>query len=156
MFYPLEMNKSFSVFNNDDSVCERFLKKLRGEGFDVTVFKPAKGFEGMMSPVSEITEKYDLLIYAANLQTRSNQTVVRIEWQPPMGADVPVYCHSVPTVFVSFANPYHLLDVPQVRTYINCYCGNDAFIDALTEKLTGRSPFVGKSPVDVEFPRTDR
>lgn len=155
LFYPLEMNKSFSVFNNDDSVCERFLKKLRGEGFDVTVFKPAKGFEGMMSPVSEITEKYDLLIYAANLQTRSNQTVVRIEWQPPMGADVPVYCHSVPTVFVSFANPYHLLDVPQVRTYINCYCGNDAFIDALTDKLTGRSPFVGTSPSDVEFPRIE-
>ncbi len=155
LLYPLETKKGFSVFNNDGSVCERFLKKLRGEGFDVSVFKPAEGFEGMMSPVSDIVGKYDLLVYAANLQTRSDQTVVRIEWQPPMGADVPVYCHSVPTVFVSFANPYHLLDVPQVGNYINCYCGNDAFIDALIEKITGRSPFVGTSPSDVEFPRID-
>ena len=150
------MKKGLSVFNNDESVCERFLEKLRSEGFAVTVFKPAEGFEGMMAPVSDITEKYDLIIYAANLQTKSNQTVVRIEWAPPMGADVPAYVHSVPTVFVSFANPYHLLDVPQIRTYINCYCGNGRFVDALTEKLTGRSPFVGRSPVNVEFPRENR
>ena len=156
LFYPLEMKKGLSVFNNDGSVCERFLEKLRSEGFAVTVFKPAEGFEGMMAPVSDITEKYDLIIYAANLQTKSNQTVVRIEWAPPMGADVPAYVHSVPTVFVSFANPYHLLDVPQIRTYINCYCGNGRFVDALTEKLTGRSPFVGRSPVNVEFPRENR
>lgn len=156
LFYPLETKKGLTVFNTDESVCDRFLQRLRKEGFEVTVFEPCEGFEGMMTPVSEITDKYDLIVYAANLQTKSNQTVVRIEWQPPMGADVPVYCHSVPTVFVSFANPYHLLDVPQVRTYINCYCGSDAFVEALLEKVTGRSPFVGKSPVDAEFPRKDK
>lgn len=149
LFYSLEdERKEMTIFNIDDSENTKFLNKLKAAGFDVDVFKPKGGFEGMMTPVSEIVDKYDLIIYSASLQTRSNQTVVRIEWASPMGANVPIYCHSVPTIFVSFENPYHLLDVPQVRTFINCYCGFDTVIDALVEKLTGKSEFKGKSPVD--------
>jgi beta-N-acetylhexosaminidase len=149
LFYPLE-NKSegATIFNVDNSQNAKFCEALKKEGFLVDVFQPAKGFEGMMTPVSEITEKYDLIIYSASLQTKSNQTVVRIEWANPMGANVPIYCHTVPTVFVSLENPYHLVDVPQVRTFINCYCGFDTVIEALVEKLTGKSEFKGTSPID--------
>ena len=149
LFYPIDANASeTTIFNIDDSENMKLCEALKKEGFDVDIFKPSKGFEGMMTPVAEITEKYDFIIYSAALQTRSNQTVVRIEWASPMGANVPIYCHSVPTVFVSLENPYHLVDVPQVRTFINCYCGFDAVIEALVEKLTGRSKFKGESPVD--------
>ena len=65
-----------------------------------------------------------------------------------MGANVPVYMTSVPTIFVSLDNPYHLLDVPRVKTYINTYGSTEIIIDALIEKLMGKSPFQGKSPVD--------
>ena len=65
-----------------------------------------------------------------------------------MGADCGLYINDVPTVFVSLENPYHLLDFPRVRTYINCYSGNEAVVSALIEKLTGRSEFKGKNPVD--------
>ena len=54
----------------------------------------------------------------------------------------------VPTLFLSFSNPYHLVDVPMVRTYINAYTCNDFTVDAVVEKLLGRSPFKGVSPVD--------
>ena len=91
---------------------------------------------------------YDLILYVANLSTKSNQTVVRIEWKQPMGADCGHYINDVPTVFVSLENPYHLLDFPLVKTYINCYSNNDHCIHQLVEKLTGRSAFKGKSPVD--------
>jgi beta-N-acetylhexosaminidase len=53
-----------------------------------------------------------------------------------------------PTVFVSLANPYHLVDVPMIRTYINCYSNNDSVLEMLVEKLMGRSAFKGVSPVD--------
>ena len=65
-----------------------------------------------------------------------------------MGANVPVWCHSAPTVFVSFENPYHLVDVPQVRTFVNCYGGSEPFLRAALSKLMGKSRFLGKSPVD--------
>ena len=128
--------------------CDRFIEKLKENGFEVSVFVPGGGWEGMAAPVKEITEKYDLIIYLVSLATKSNQTVVRIEWAEPMGADVPVYMHSVPTIAVSLENPYHLLDIPRVKTYINTYGGTDEILDALMNKLTGKSKFTGKSPVD--------
>lgn len=149
LFYPLEpKDDGLSIFGAGIGANEKFRLALEKEGFQVDVFEPSGGFEGMMAPVAEITEKYDLIIYAASLQTRSNQTVVRIEWKNPMGINVPTYVTEVPTVFVSFENPYHLVDVPHIRTFINCYCGYDSVIDALMEKLTGRSAFKGVSPVD--------
>lgn len=137
-----------SFFSGEATANRRFEELLRSVGFSVTVFEPAPGMEGFMTPVREIVGRYDLIVYAAELATKSNQTVVRPEWSNPMGANVPVWCHSVPTVFVSFENPYHLLDVPQVRTFINCYGGSETVIRSLTEKLMGKSRFTGRSPVD--------
>ncbi len=128
--------------------CDRFIEKLKEKGFEVSVFVPGGGWEGMATPVKEITEKYDLIIYLVSLATKSNQTVVRIEWAEPMGADVPVFMHSVPTIAISLENPYHLLDMPRVKTYINTYGGTDEILNALMNKLTGKSKFTGKSPVD--------
>jgi beta-N-acetylhexosaminidase len=118
------------------------------EGFDVDQFDPNKGMEGMMTPYSAVTDKYDLIVYLCNMATKSNQTTVRIEWAMPMGANVPIYMTKVPTIFISVENPYHLLDVPRVRTFINTYNSTDTVLDALMDKLTGRSEFKGKSPVD--------
>ncbi len=128
--------------------CDRFIEKLKAQGFDVSVFVPGGGWEGMAAPVKDIIEKYDLIIYLISLATKSNQTVVRIEWAEPMGADVPVYMHSVPTIAVSLENPYHLLDIPRVKTYINTYGGTEEILDALMNKLTGKNKFEGVSPVD--------
>ena len=102
----------------------------------------------MAKPVSDIVDHYDLIIYLISLATKSNQTVVRIEWAEPMGADVPVYMHSVPTIAISLENPYHLIDIPRVKTYINTYGGSDEILDSLFLKLTGAEVFEGKSPVD--------
>ena len=49
---------------------------------------------------------------------------------------------------ITDANPYHLVNVPIMKTYINCYSNNNETLDALTEKLMGRDDFRGVSPVD--------
>ncbi len=148
LFYSLENKSSGPSFVFEDNQNDRFMKKLEAAGFEVTKYVPAKGFEGMMTPVKEIVDNYDLIIYSASLQTKSNQTVVRIEWANPMGANVPTFTNLIPTIFISFENPYHLLDVPHVKTFINCYCGFDTVMDSLIEKLLGKQEFVGKNPVD--------
>lgn len=122
--------------------------KLEKEGFEVELFVPNPGFEGMATPVSATLDNYDLIIYIANLATKSNQTSVRIEWAQPMGANVPVFMTAIPTVFISVENPYHLLDAPRVKTFINAYHSSDVVIDAVVDKLMGRSEFKGKNPVD--------
>ncbi|GAA3808104.1 glycoside hydrolase family 3 protein [Cellulomonas soli] len=127
---------------------EQLIERLVDAGHDVTRFEPGGGWEGMASPTSDVTEKFDLIVYLANLSTRSNQTVVRIEWAEPMGANVPAYVPSVPTVFISLENPYHLFDVPRVRTLINTYGSSPAVLDQLVAALQGRARFEGTSPVD--------
>lgn len=148
LFYSLESSAGNMGFSVAVGANMRLLERLEKAGFSVTLFKPKPGFEGTMGSAEEIEQNYDLIIYSANLATKSNQTVVRIEWCEPMGANVPIYMTSVPTIFISLENPYHLLDAPRVKTYINTYGSSDVVLDALVDKLLGKSPFKGQSPVD--------
>ncbi len=145
LFYNLENSGSFFDGN---SVTEDFRKLLEKEGFDIEVFNANKGMEGMMTPSKDVIGKYDLIIYIANVATKSNQTTVRIEWAMPMGINIPIYLTSIPTIFVSVENPYHLLDVPRVKTYINAYSSGEHILEEIVNKLMGRSEFKGKNPID--------
>jgi len=147
LLYAIESEQGFA-YSVRVGTAQLFTDALRGEGFEVDVFEPSQGFEGRMDPYKSVTEKYDLILYIANMGTRSNQTTVRIEWTLPFGANVPIYMESVPTVFISVENPYHLLDVPRVKTFINTYASTDIMLEALMDKITGRSSFKGISPID--------
>jgi len=128
--------------------CDVVRDKLIAEGFEVDTFIPKNMFEGQTEKTSDYVGVYDAIVYVANLSTKSNQTTVRIEWAQPMGANCPHYIASVPTIFVSVENPYHLIDIPRVKTFINCYNSNDNVLTALIDKLVGRSEFKGQSPID--------
>ena len=147
LVYTIESEAGFA-YSVRAGAAQLFVDSLKKEGFDVDVYENSKGFEGMMQAFSEVTERYDLILYIANMGTRSNQTTIRIEWVMPFGANVPIYMESVPTVFISVENPYHLLDVPRVKTFINTYASTDTMLESLMDKLTGRSNFKGVSPVD--------
>lgn len=148
LLYVLKSGESAFGSGGGEDIGQIFSEALHREGFMVDIFKGGKGFEGMAEPFAAVAEKYDLIIYAANLITKSNQTTIRIEWENPMGVNCPFYQSVIPTVFISFANPYHLIDVPRIRTYINAYKFKDETVKAVIDKIMGRSEFKGKSPVD--------
>lgn len=104
----------------------------------------------IMASTDDFVSKYDLAMIVVNLPTVSNATTVRINWAvlAGLGNDLPWYAGEMPLVAVSTANPYHLLDIPMAHTYINAYSSNSATIDAIIDKLMGRSEFKGVSPVD--------
>lgn len=149
LYYPIEEKTAEFGYSVRGGVCADFMERLKKLGFAVDVYKVDKAnMEGHISPTTEILDHYDLCLYLANYATKSNQTVVRIEWMQPMGANCPVYIHEKPIVFISVENPYHLLDAPRVKTYINAYNSNETVLDSLIDKLTGKSAFEGRSPVD--------
>ena len=97
-------------------------------------------------PISELTSKYDLIINVADVGASVDQ---RLQWPPSKGTpDIPFYVNEIPTIFVSVQCPFHLADVPQVKTYINTYDSKDYTLKALVDKMMGRSEFKGVSPVD--------
>jgi beta-N-acetylhexosaminidase len=124
-----------------------FREKLEKEGFEVQYFNDCKYPGGGIS-LKQFQEETDLIIYFANMKVGSNQTTIRLVWNDFLGEDSPKYVNDIPTLFLSFSNPYHLVDVPMVKTYINAYACNHFAVDAMVEKLMGRSEFKGISPVD--------
>lgn len=148
LFYGIEASGGAGQYFVEEGICKKVMNYLKKEGFDVDLFVPSQGKEGQTVRYSDVTDNYDLIIYVSNLSTKSNQTMVRIEWAQPMGADCPHYIEDVPTIFISLENPYHLLDVPRIRTFINTYNSNEFVLEALIDKLMGRSEFKGVNPVD--------
>lgn len=119
-------------------------KLLQERGFRVTFFDISRA--EMSGPGKHSGKR--LLLYLCNIETKSDQTAVRIFWQDRMALDLPRFIREEKTVFVSFANPYHLQDVPHVRTFINAYTANNATVEAVIRKLCGEQDFYGISPVD--------
>lgn len=137
-------------FKEGGHVTDIFKQKLTDLGFEVSLFdrQHLDFHEVFEEGVSDLEKKFDLALYVANVETASNQTTTRLDWIHLMAADAPWFLRSIPTVFVSTANPYHLFDVPAISTYINAYTGNPASIDAVIRKLNGQEDFQGISPVD--------
>lgn len=117
---------------------------LEAEGFTVEDYDP---FADELHGTAELPSDR-LTLYMANFEHASNQTVVRIPWCPKHALDIPRFIYEEPSVFVSLANPYHLQDVPRIRTYINAYTATKTVIRCALEKLMGKSEFLGVSPVD--------
>lgn len=137
-------------FKEGGKVTEHFQAQLESLGFEVTLYDRSRldFHEIFEEGVAEMEEKFDLALYIANIETASNQTTTRLDWIHLMAADAPWFMKSIPTVFISTANPYHLFDVPAVSTYINTYTGNKESIAAVIRKMTGAEAFEGINPVD--------
>ena len=128
----------------DGLVTEMTAEALEGEGFAVEKYDPfGDDLHGTKNlPPDRLT------LIVCNMPAASNQTTVRIKWCDKHALEIPRFINEEPTVFISFANPYHLQDIPRVQTYINAYTATKAAITAAVHKLVGKSAFTGISPVD--------
>ena len=137
-------------------------ERLEKEGFEVSIWEspadkimklpPEERMAAIGSvyaakrPITDLTDNYDLIINLASVNPNTDQ---RIQWPASKGTpDIPFYVNEVPTIFISVLCPFHLADVPQVKTYINAYDNKDVTFAALVDKMLGRSEFKGISSVD--------
>ena len=92
-------------------------------------------------------DRYDLIFYVGCVDTpHKDKSVLRINWSETR--NVPGRVRDVPALYLSLANPYDLVDVPVIKTYINGYSCNLFAMEAAVGKIMGKSTFKGKSPVD--------
>lgn len=147
--YPRVLLEILGNFPSNERVLSGIKAELEKRKFRVTVYE-RENFEKGVDNVKSFKEKYDLVIYIGNVENASNRTTNRLDWYTfwGQGNNVPWFAGEVPVLFISVANPYHLLDVPMIKTYINCYSNNEFVLEAVVGKITGESRFRGKSPVD--------
>lgn len=135
-------------FYGNQKVGNMFIEAMRREGFAVDMFDYSVHFPDASETTRAFIEKYDAAVYVLSEGTSSNQTTVRLSWNLPLANDAPWFVNDIPTIAVSFANPYHLRDMPQIKTYINAYTTSAYTVEAVVDKLLGRSGFTGVNPVD--------
>nr|WP_295573931.1 glycoside hydrolase family 3 N-terminal domain-containing protein [uncultured Intestinibacter sp.] len=152
MLYTVEQAGFLPNKVEADRLNQRVKAKLEAQGFEVTLFDPAAGLNGKQllaaTPIKEFVDQFDAVMLFVHVAGFSQSNVRRITWAMPMGPDIPWYVTELPTVCVSVFNPFHLIDVPMVPTYINAYSDNDATLDLVIEKIMGKSEFKGVSSVD--------
>ena len=136
-------------FDSNERVLEKVKAELEKRDFEITVYEPETNFFDL-GTVTSFSNDFDAVLYIANIQNASNQTVARIHWHTlfGLGNNMPWFTKEVPTALISFGNPYHLYDLPMVETVVNAYCNYDHFIEMAIKKLTGESSFKGVSPVN--------
>ena len=134
---------------------EAFRGALNARGFKATLFEDGPPGSTMFKSIgvdggvngADLLDNYDAVIYLADVQPRSKK-----RWHACIGRRSRRECTrhiaEIPTVFVSLGSPYHLQDVPFIRTYINAYANNAETVEAVVAKLVGESDFRGVSPID--------
>jgi beta-N-acetylhexosaminidase len=119
-------------------------KQLIEEGFEVKVFDPK-------CECLDIYLEFDLIIYAVAQESQLTKSHLYLDWASLHGGTLPGMKRlwwDKPTIFISFGHPYYLYDAPRMPCLINAYTPTPGVQKAVIEKLMGRSPFLGKSPID--------
>lgn len=154
--------------NPDSPAVNKWKELFEKEGFEVVVRDRSQTIEmenfvginmtprktelmdELYRPTTAFKKGRDLYVYIANVETASNNTTTRLDWNVVfgMGDDVPWFVEECPTMMISTQNPYHMFDAPQIKTFINAYANDDVTCAAVMDKIMGRSEFKGISPVD--------
>ncbi len=99
----------------------------------------------------DLKNKYDVIIVLLNLNGTKLSSAMKLDLLPEIALKSPLYNEEIPSIFISFGNPYHSYDVPMVKTFINCYASTREVVDKVVKKIFGESEFCGKSPVATIF-----
>lgn len=95
--------------------------------------------------MEEFRAKYDVVFLVINVKGYAQENDVRLRWSCNHSSELPWYATEVPTIGISLNYTNHLIDVPQVRTFVNAYGSTRTSIRAAVEKVCGKSEFKGKA-----------
>lgn len=108
---------------------------------------------GRLAEDTEVSlERFDVAIYAVAEEGGACKTSLKLRWDELHGGAVRGMMRvwrELPTVFVSFGNPWHVREVTGCPTYVNAYSPVPAVQAAVVQALMGRIRFRGTSPVDL-------
>ncbi len=96
-----------------------------------------------MPSVKEFRDRYDVVFVFVHMKGYAQENNVRVKYSAAHSNELPWYATEVPTVGISLNYTNHLIDVPQVRTFVNAYGPTRTSIRAAIEKICGKSAFHG-------------
>lgn len=141
-----------------DPVKQVVAEELNRAGFTVEVAPNYHDLEAESGPkpehmltmmncgkMKEFAASYDVVFLVINVKGYAQENNVRLRWSCNHSSELPWYVTEVPTVGISLNYTNHLIDVPQVHTFVNAYGSTRISIRAAVDKICGRSEFKGKA-----------
>ena len=107
------------------------------------------------APRADFVKTHDWALIVVNVKGYAQENEVRLRWSCNHSMELPWYNEEVPTVAMSLNYTNHLIDLPQVHTFVNAYAPNRPHIRAAIQKLTGQSQFHGTADESVFCGRWD-
>ena len=98
---------------------------------------------------------HDWALLVVNVKGSAQENNVRLRWSCNHSMELPWYNEEVPTVGLSLNYTNHLIDLPQLHTFINAYAPTREHIRAAIAKITGQSEFKGTAEDTVFCGRWD-
>lgn len=151
-----------------DPVKQVVVEELERAGFEVDVCPSYHDLEveNGVSPMNfakmlnhdkraDFIVSHDFALVVINVKGYAQENWVRVRWSCNHSCELPWYNEEIPTVGMSLNYTNHLIDVPQLHTFINAYAPNRIHIRAAIEKLTGGSEFKGTAEDTVFCGRWD-
>lgn len=136
-------------FTGGASCKDWVIEALTQAGFEVDCYDSDHcDISETVIPMEQIRREHDIIMYFSNVINASYQTCARIQWHGTVAEDGPYFVNELPTLFVSLGNPYGFVDVPMIRTIVNAYNASPYTVKAVVDRITGKAPFEGTSPVD--------
>lgn len=151
-----------------DPVKRVVIEELEQAGFEVDVCPSYHDLEveNGVSPMNfvkmlnhdkraDFIANHDFALVVINVKGYAQENWVRVRWSCNHSCELPWYNEEIPTIGMSLNYTNHLIDVPQLHTFINAYGSNRIHIRAAIEKLTGKSKFKGTAEDSVFCGRWD-
>lgn len=141
-----------------DPVKQVVIEELERAGFEVDVCPNYHDLEVLngVSPMNfvkmlghgtrkEFAENHDIVFLVFNIKGYAQENEVRVRWSCNHSCELPWYNLEVPTLGISLNYTNHLIDVPQLKTFVNAYGSDRTHIRTAIEKVCGKSEFKGKA-----------
>lgn len=151
-----------------DPVKNVVIEELEQAGFEVDVCPNYHDLEveNGVSPMNfvkmleqgtreKFINNHDVVFLFINIKGYAQENNVRVRWSCNHSCELPWYNEEVPTVGVSLNYTNHLIDVPQLHTFINAYGPTREHIRTAIEKICGKSEFKGTAGETVFCGRWD-
>lgn len=119
-----------------------FEEEMAARGFQI------RSFNADALPTRDDT---DLLVYLVGQEATPSLGQIHLDFTKLHGGSRKAmiqFNREIPTLLVSFGQPFYLYDAPNMQTYVNAYSPLAVNQRELVARLVGDVPFTGNSPVD--------
>ena len=134
----------------DDPVKQVLIEELEKAGFEVDAcpsfheleVKNGVSYKNNIIMMNHSPRK-DFVLLVIKVKGYAQENWVRLRWSCNHSMELPWYNEEIPTIGMSLNYTNHLIDIPQIHTFINAYSPDRVHIQKAVEKLVGKSEFKG-------------